>query len=509
MTRYQMAMGADVTIENRSVVREAKATVVWIGGRLAGKELFEIAIQLAHPENIWGMEFPPDDWDQSILTSSAKPAIPGETPQNVVRIETPARSKEKPPTGEFRIPARPPEGSTPKTAPDPHREHQERTRPMVGLGPVPRPAEKPAPKGDPATEPVGAIKAVLPAPLLASERVAPPDAMAKKPLPASPASAPPAKSTPIPAPSSEEVQAAALEAFRRQVEEVTKAALTSLGGTVVTFSKNAGLRLEVNLQNLVNRLEERGAELLNQDFGDVVTRAENSRTSLETLLADARQLQQSWEAELQKAELNIQYAGQQALRSATQEINEKLRGEAERTSSALLDEMRMRLQRETAATVEAICSEVRSRLLELSASRVEEFESQLSGYVDPFKEMLHETMQAFEEKARKDFPQSLQNSAHAALGTLTIRLQEEMEDAMRGFVDRRARDFEADLQQSAVRVMEDSSSQIRKLTADMLQLAFSQLNDRREVAVEQAVESFRRKLANMLPAFQQKMSSPA
>lgn len=64
-TCHQLVKGTEVSIENRALGRTAKAIVVWIGEKRLGKDLLEIALELTKPENIWAIEFPPDDWETS------------------------------------------------------------------------------------------------------------------------------------------------------------------------------------------------------------------------------------------------------------------------------------------------------------------------------------------------------------------------------------------------------------------------------------------------------------
>jgi hypothetical protein len=70
VTAQQLSMGSEVSVENRALGTVAKASVVWLGEkRDAGNE---VGLQLLEAENIWGIEFPPNDWNPA--------AIGGESP---------------------------------------------------------------------------------------------------------------------------------------------------------------------------------------------------------------------------------------------------------------------------------------------------------------------------------------------------------------------------------------------------------------------------------------------
>ncbi len=71
-TVHQVALGAELTVENRALGRTAKGNVVWLGvpdkdtieiivGRIVSPFPF-LAIHGTEAQNIWGIEFPPDDW---------------------------------------------------------------------------------------------------------------------------------------------------------------------------------------------------------------------------------------------------------------------------------------------------------------------------------------------------------------------------------------------------------------------------------------------------------------
>jgi hypothetical protein len=62
VTTHQMAMGAEVLIENPSLGSVAKAKIVWVSGKRNASGLHEVGVQLLDSQNIWGLEFAPDDW---------------------------------------------------------------------------------------------------------------------------------------------------------------------------------------------------------------------------------------------------------------------------------------------------------------------------------------------------------------------------------------------------------------------------------------------------------------
>lgn len=61
-TTRQLAMGAEVFIENHAVGLTAKASIVWLAEERTATGLLHVGLQLLEAQNIWGIAFPPDDW---------------------------------------------------------------------------------------------------------------------------------------------------------------------------------------------------------------------------------------------------------------------------------------------------------------------------------------------------------------------------------------------------------------------------------------------------------------
>src|SRR5438094_5701108 len=64
-TMQALTLGAEVLIENRHLGTSARANVVWLGERKGPKDSVEIGVQLVEASNIWGIEFPPEDWQEA------------------------------------------------------------------------------------------------------------------------------------------------------------------------------------------------------------------------------------------------------------------------------------------------------------------------------------------------------------------------------------------------------------------------------------------------------------
>src|SRR5208282_5543768 len=62
VTSHQLAVGAQILIENPSMGSAGEANIVWVSAKRNSQGLHEVGVQLVEAQNIWGLEFPPDDW---------------------------------------------------------------------------------------------------------------------------------------------------------------------------------------------------------------------------------------------------------------------------------------------------------------------------------------------------------------------------------------------------------------------------------------------------------------
>lgn len=98
-TVHQVALGAELGIENRALGRSAKACVVWLGDKASPKDASEIGLQLTEAQNIWGIEFPPDDWQEG------PPVGPGGQRLERSAAKAPPKGTEAPAAPQAKAPA--------------------------------------------------------------------------------------------------------------------------------------------------------------------------------------------------------------------------------------------------------------------------------------------------------------------------------------------------------------------------------------------------------------------
>jgi hypothetical protein len=66
ITCHELTLGVEILIENPALVRSVRANVVWVGKKPGPSGLFEVGVQLLQAQNIWGIGFPPDDWQAEV-----------------------------------------------------------------------------------------------------------------------------------------------------------------------------------------------------------------------------------------------------------------------------------------------------------------------------------------------------------------------------------------------------------------------------------------------------------
>lgn len=89
LTAQQLVVGAEVLVENPTLGSVAKANIVWVSPKRNPSGLFEVGIQLLESQNIWGLEFPPEDWTPAGKAQEAPAAKATAAPR-------PAPAKSKP-----------------------------------------------------------------------------------------------------------------------------------------------------------------------------------------------------------------------------------------------------------------------------------------------------------------------------------------------------------------------------------------------------------------------------
>jgi len=82
ITSQQLVVGAEIVVENPAMGSVVKANVVWVGAKHDSTGRREAGIQLVESRNIWGIEFPSDDWtnDEKVADTPVAQGAPAARP---------------------------------------------------------------------------------------------------------------------------------------------------------------------------------------------------------------------------------------------------------------------------------------------------------------------------------------------------------------------------------------------------------------------------------------------
>ena len=92
LTSQRLVIGAEVLVENPTLGSVARANVVWISAKRNQDGLQEAGVQLVESQNIWGLEFPPDDWTPNGKDLGAPAAKEAPAPRPVPAESVPAQT---------------------------------------------------------------------------------------------------------------------------------------------------------------------------------------------------------------------------------------------------------------------------------------------------------------------------------------------------------------------------------------------------------------------------------
>ena len=474
-TTRELVLGGVVTVENRSLALAAKATVVSVGKRRFPGEPVEIGVQLIKAGNVWGIIFPPEDWepgpplgdDGEELEGTPKPTAPtaGATssPAPATGPVQAARSSQSPTPGADILTPPPPEPVPPRAVTTPVRP----TPPLVPAAP------------DPPREKIDAITTAV------------------------------------------------LAKLTKHLDEAVDTRLKGYTEKVIRFTNQFALRVQANFQDAANRTEDQMVVLIQQKLGALADRVQASRTALESLLARFDALQRNSRTLVEDTEQEIREASQLALESALQELTVNLRQGVEGTSATLEAECQEQVLAAVSKTVNATLAKADEHLAVLMKDRLfksyAELKRQQEQLTDGIKEQLNqialsgttnlaarlETMAGeIVPAVREEMEKSLQESAEKVVARTTQSLQEQtqlltqdtlvsLQQAVQSLQDRmqeESRDVRQSSEQEIIKAAEAFSrnvAQRSELAIGSVQSAAEQGTSRLKAAQLESVRSLR------------------
>ncbi len=456
LTTHQLALGAELVVDNRALGITARTNVVWLGDRRTPKDPQEIGVQLTEASNIWGIEFPPEDW------------------------------QEGPPIG--------PGGQRLTSAPAP---------PASTAPAAPKPAAPP-----PAPAPAGNATA--------GSKVAPPPPAAS--APPAPKAAPPTPPPAAAAPSGNTAAAldTALAHFTEQIQARVEEQAKVFEARLAHLVSQMGTRSQVNFQDAANQAQDQAVARIDEHAESLSARLANLRSEIDPLAARVEDLKQALAEEVGKAERNVREASWQAIQGATEQLSERFDKQLESMIGDFVAAAQKRLQEEGAKTLEDLSSQTVTTLQVLSGEHWAQVEPELQARQEETIEqtkkliakagepVLAEIQDALEKKAAKaveGFESQLEKSLKKAQEKAVKDAGDELRKTMEGLKGSLAKDLEKGVAQARQELKEALKSSWKELADDAR---------KRLAALTQAtVDSLNAEVTRGLEGFQKQLSERA
>jgi hypothetical protein len=529
---------AKISIENISIGRKGLARVVQRRERRTPNSPYEVSVELLDPENIWGVRFPPSDWDkesapQSTKSTSEKTFAGGED------ASTPAPANAEP-EGEAVESA--PSAETVTPVEDRHQAREKEETPMAA-DPPPSPNEAETPKKPAPGE--------APASASPSEPAAPAQPEAAS-LDEKMASARKAEkrleelvnrfesaSTRIESLLSEarEAQRSLKSETEGDRPEAEEAAHQVAQSTLEEFSTRLRSEFETSSKELLTqtgqRLQEEvsaavaayakqaGAHLsrLTKESGpEMEAKQKTAVSAAKEQIADAAQAAAAeFDAKLRGSAQETARAAESGFKaslekSAAEQVNQfvdSLRARTETVlqgAGSLIEKVRQQAQEETTAAqvrFRAACQSEADQASARIAKQVEESSESVrktgdeanAGLWEASKSIKHDlTFKA--EKLRKQLADLAGTAEEGFRNYTEVQLsgaREEIRESVRSLAAKSAQEFSEQLQKSADEILESNAPQLQRQAEDAVELCKGTL----ETATQELVQQTRGRLATM------------
>jgi hypothetical protein len=479
-TSHQLSPESEIVVENLNLSLSSRARVIRRRERRSANSPYEVSVELLDPGNIWGVRFPPTDWEKAPAEKSEdSAAVTPAAEQTKTFAAAPSLGKSEPAEA-----ATPPAEST-----------AEATRP-----PAPS-AEKPATE---APEPVTQARE----PELPAATAAPDEAPAMPPP--QPKVSAERQATPIPA----RVPEPAPQLEERVAPEPAPGDEKSSGTAGV-----AGVQEPPPAQAEPASTEQtaRMVRSFEQRLHGMVDLLQASSEELEKLLSKAQQVRGTLQSEIGDARAEIQEAGRHALSSATDRLDNNLQSALAAACSRFAEETEKRLQEalskgledfgkqaaadgskateETGKQVRAVLAQAVESFNAQTAARTsrlaEESASQLAAKLNQAVEGAKNQIGKFTEKVAAESAEKLGKSAVDSTAELIRAEQSQAVEDARNKINRHAEGVMAEAAQQLRNSVEDSTAEL--LRARQTQAVEEAGNQIRQV-VEAATAEFAQKL---------------
>jgi uncharacterized protein YbjQ (UPF0145 family) len=277
---------------------------------------------------------------------------------------------------------------------------------------------------------------------------------------------------------------ASVTRFTQQIEDAFHARFRQFEQRLTSLTQQIGLQTQATLQEAANRQEEKTVQAIEQRFGGLEQRLQTTRADLEALLPKLQELQGTSQAEIEKAQRNIQTAGFAALQGVTEDLDERVQQELEAASTHLAEETRKRVEDAGSAAVETFSQEASARLTKLT----EDYLATLAPELEARRSQFEQTLVEIQQKGEREILERLQAAADESLDAAAQDLQKQAADAGLLLTDElktSGRGLVEEARQELIAITREASETIGK-QAEAVKLSTAELETARKLAVEEA-----------------------
>ncbi len=504
LTKNKLALGAELAVENRALGHTARANVVWLGKPPGPNEPAELGIQLVKAENFWGIDFPPEDWEESPVKGGTGAKLQAKAPEKKASPPTPPPL----PVG---IGAKPVE-------------------PQAPVSPKPAASEMPSPAADssPGISGPGTLIGVkLPSiPTESSEPAAPP---------------PPPAPHPTPEPNIE------LSDVDRVFEGSTAKLKERYEGVLLSVLKDFEKRMVDSVRRIDSDVQSRAEQALTgfrqkieqvegERLGDVEERLTQGKKDLEHVLDAAQtaseivedereragevvgEIEELLETQAEKARRSTSAALDDVLAKVQSEVSETVRDSLMKSAKHSLEERLAKAREDLtenavsmsevarqrfAEEAEQVAQSLREGLLQEIKGAQEQFSGTLEKVSGQWGGSLEEAQRTAKANFDKHEKQVTQLS-ESALGKLreqaesvTSEATGQLRDSLQNWQDENQKRIQGELQGKVDEILEALAQRMNRHAEDSLEMISEELTQKTGKMIEASAETMRNRFAQL------------
>jgi hypothetical protein len=527
VTFHQLALGSEVMVENRALGRSAKATIVWLGDRKSSKDPQEVGLQLYEAQNIWGIDFAPEDWQEG-------PPI-GEGGQRLETVPAPdtaaTSAAASPPASEAAklegatgaiVPPAVPEALEERFRQVEHRLAMLEQQLQSALATVQQLSQTPgaAPQGQVDTRPFEAALSLSVQDFQKQVREESENAAVQ-----------------LREVTQQETERAgkligeharratsALEAHRQklqaQVEDLqgqidktfTEARDKGLRDIESTLQKSAAALLDSAARDLEKRVGGTASRLIAELQAAAKTLVDDTRlqfemakqSALESLTQDAKQVAKDYPVQVRKQLQEFQDQRSHEMEEHLQKALEKQRQAVLKQIQLVGEEAANKAVAQLKARCDQVIKEVAAALGEEggpAATILKDWEEQAQAKVDTYSQLLDGSFQASVEALQEQagrLSSTVLETVQGDAQNLLKQLQAHLDQAGRGLLEQSQKELEEKIRGFTRKQLAESDEEFDKRRTENLELFNEQLQEKQEELVTEATEMFRSTLGQML-----------